>query len=349
MLLAVCAATAAVKEGVDPDDASRLVESLAAHHSVPDRREIHVLLRHAADPVEEARLALAREPRPASRRYADYQRNLALVLYAQAEQGMYDEVVTRGDRPILEIQRELRRHLHTCGVPTTVLPPDAPDRLWVLGGLSESGKSTVGELLRTEHGAVRLKIGYLLDLAAVRAGVTDPYEAWDEPAQAEALSEEVARLCHMNKGTRRVSVESAHRYEATLHLKRIWGDRCQVIYVDADTVSRTARSQEPAASLSDRDKVKIERGAERIAQVADWVIDNTRSLAALLASTPIPDEELTDNLALYLGRRSLMDVLALDALYRKILSVPGVVMEFGAGWGTPPRCPGRATGHPRAL
>jgi hypothetical protein len=52
-------------------------------------------------------------------------------------------------------------------------------------------------------------------------------------------------------------------------------------------------------------------------------------LAHLLASTPIPPEELVDNLALYLRRQPLTDLLSLDALYRMILDVPGVIMEFG--------------------
>lgn len=52
-------------------------------------------------------------------------------------------------------------------------------------------------------------------------------------------------------------------------------------------------------------------------------------LARLLDSTPIPPEELVDNLALYLRRQPLTDLLSLDALYRMILNIPGVIMEFG--------------------
>jgi hypothetical protein len=52
-------------------------------------------------------------------------------------------------------------------------------------------------------------------------------------------------------------------------------------------------------------------------------------LAHLVATTPIPPEELVDNLALYLRRQQLTDLLSLDALYRMILDVPGVIMEFG--------------------
>lgn len=52
-------------------------------------------------------------------------------------------------------------------------------------------------------------------------------------------------------------------------------------------------------------------------------------LGDLLADTPIPPEELVDNLALYMRRQPLTDLLSLDALYRMILDVPGVIMEFG--------------------
>lgn len=52
-------------------------------------------------------------------------------------------------------------------------------------------------------------------------------------------------------------------------------------------------------------------------------------LARLLANTPISPEELVDNLALYLRRQPLTDLLSLDALYRMILDIPGVIMEFG--------------------
>jgi hypothetical protein len=52
-------------------------------------------------------------------------------------------------------------------------------------------------------------------------------------------------------------------------------------------------------------------------------------LANLLANTPIPPDELVDNLALYLRRQPLMDLLSMDMLYRMILDIPGAVMEFG--------------------
>lgn len=66
-------------------------------------------------------------------------------------------------------------------------------------------------------------------------------------------------------------------------------------------------------------------------------------LARLPANSPVPPEELPDNLALYLRRQPLTDLLALDALYRMILDVPGVIAPMGGPVaGVSPRQPRRA-------
>jgi hypothetical protein len=49
----------------------------------------------------------------------------------------------------------------------------------------------------------------------------------------------------------------------------------------------------------------------------------------LLTSAPLDPGELVDNLPLFLRLRPLADLLSLDALYRMVLDVPGVIMEFG--------------------
>ncbi|SNS13566.1 hypothetical protein SAMN06893096_102175 [Geodermatophilus pulveris] len=56
-------------------------------------------------------------------------------------------------------------------------------------------------------------------------------------------------------------------------------------------------------------------------------------LQVLLARSPIPPEVLLDNLALYMPRTAIVDAIAMGDLYRRILCVPGTVMEFGTRWG----------------
>lgn len=52
-------------------------------------------------------------------------------------------------------------------------------------------------------------------------------------------------------------------------------------------------------------------------------------LTKLLTETPIPPVYLIDNLPVYLRRHQLADLLTMDALYRLLVDLPGVIMEFG--------------------
>lgn len=53
----------------------------------------------------------------------------------------------------------------------------------------------------------------------------------------------------------------------------------------------------------------------------------------LVRNCPIPDQELLLNLGLFLTPQTLSRVLFMDFLYRQVLDVQGVVMEFGCRWG----------------
>jgi len=56
-------------------------------------------------------------------------------------------------------------------------------------------------------------------------------------------------------------------------------------------------------------------------------------LAELYAASPIPKNEVVEQLVLYAGPTSLRRLLYLDRLYQAILDVPGAVMLFGVRWG----------------
>jgi hypothetical protein len=56
-------------------------------------------------------------------------------------------------------------------------------------------------------------------------------------------------------------------------------------------------------------------------------------LLELFETCPIPPEERLANLGLHINRQALGRVLFLHELYRRSLTVDGVIMEFGVRWG----------------
>lgn len=62
-------------------------------------------------------------------------------------------------------------------------------------------------------------------------------------------------------------------------------------------------------------------------------IETRSKLLELLRSCPIPDSELLSNLGLFLNRQTLSRILFMHLLYQQILTVHGIVVEFGVRWG----------------
>jgi Macrocin-O-methyltransferase (TylF) len=59
-----------------------------------------------------------------------------------------------------------------------------------------------------------------------------------------------------------------------------------------------------------------------------------QTLLDLFGRCPIPRDQLLVNLGLYTRSSVLAKMLYVNELYQKIVTVPGVVMEFGVWWGT---------------
>lgn len=48
---------------------------------------------------------------------------------------------------------------------------------------------------------------------------------------------------------------------------------------------------------------------------------------------PVPDEQILSNLGLFLNSKNLSRILFMDYLYRQIVDVQGIIIEFGTRWG----------------
>ncbi len=58
-----------------------------------------------------------------------------------------------------------------------------------------------------------------------------------------------------------------------------------------------------------------------------------KSLLRLLRDSPVHDDEILRNMGLFLNRQALSRIVTMHDLYKKVLDVHGVVMEFGVRWG----------------
>lgn len=61
--------------------------------------------------------------------------------------------------------------------------------------------------------------------------------------------------------------------------------------------------------------------------------DAEKALIAALHASTIPDAEILENLHLFITPQQLRRIYFLTEVYKKILTVPGCVMQFGVRWG----------------
>jgi hypothetical protein len=73
---------------------------------------------------------------------------------------------------------------------------------------------------------------------------------------------------------------------------------------------------------------------ERQSRASKAQVEARKKLEACFSNTPLPLDQLMVNLPLYLRSSALAKILYINELYELIVNVPGVVVEFGAWWGT---------------
>lgn len=56
-------------------------------------------------------------------------------------------------------------------------------------------------------------------------------------------------------------------------------------------------------------------------------------LTERLRRAPIPEDQLLENLGLFLTAKNFSRILFMHHVYRQILDIPGIVMDFGTRWG----------------
>ncbi|WP_406346086.1 hypothetical protein [Streptomyces sp. NBC_00648] len=267
---ASCVASVMLKDDLSAWDAEAMVAELRAEVLGDPAPEPYSVLLNLGPAAEGAALSIGRE-RGADERYARYQHLLHAAL--ETRRSRHATVIDANRSDIVAVQNQLRSQLSQVGLPVRPLLGDVR-RVIGLGGLSESGKSSAGEYLRRRFDTTRLKQGYLIELAAARHGLADPYG--EEPRLlAELVVDELDRYAHAHYYLLDYTIESLHRPDITRELKRLLGERLSVVYLDAAPQVRARRSLVDPATLAHNDEVKRARGADRIAATCDLLIDNS--------------------------------------------------------------------------
>lgn len=169
-------------------------------------------------------------------------------------------------------------------------------KVFVIGGMSESGKSTLGRYL-DQRGIKRLKITFFLKRAMEREGVEGDFVEWNNQNMKEKpewvfrmFADEFIQWIN-DQGIEFCCLESLYNPGLGVHLReRLGSDKVVIVYVDMDENVRLQRQmiRQNLTSLDEarklmlpRDQIKKEWGVPAIADVADVIIDNSGSMENL--------------------------------------------------------------------
>uniref|UniRef100_UPI001EEBB7B1 nucleotidyltransferase domain-containing protein n=1 Tax=Streptomyces monomycini TaxID=371720 RepID=UPI001EEBB7B1 len=242
-----------------------------------EETEYGVVLLHDESPALGAALGLARSPAPDC--LVEYfQRRLHEQLNRLLDEGRFDTAVVVGDRPVIDVQHELRQRLHRM---YPAVPECALSRVQVaaLGGDCEHARDTAGEYLRTRRGYARLNAAHLAAAASHTRAVPDTDDA---TAQAERIADGLDRYCAAHPFLDRVSIEPVRDRATVEALRKLFGDRLRAVRpgpgAGKDTAPETAAqdaARSPAQDTLHDDaapwpRLSLQRHLDRLAFDAAW-------------------------------------------------------------------------------
>lgn len=168
--------------------------------------------------------------------------------------------------------------------------------VFVIGGMSESGKSSLGTYFDTKE-IKRLKIVFFLKKVMKREGAEGDFYEWNDAQEKErpewlkeAFLKEFLAYTEEN-GIKYCCLESLYRPEFGQFLvDKLGYPRCVVVYVDIPQEIRLERQvirqkldnlDQAKKILLPRDEIKEAWGVPKIKEIAPEVIDNSGTLEDL--------------------------------------------------------------------
>jgi hypothetical protein len=166
-----------------------------------------------------------------------------------------------------------------------------------LGGYSESGKSSSGRYLE-KAGYARFKIA---DIYRRLYALSDSplsfveWSNWIDQNRPDWIGEQFLSLLLEDlrqAGTNKCTIESLYGDTLALQLKKHLGDNFKIVFIDISRDIRLQRQMQresldsidaAAKMLDPRDEMKRAWGADRLKEIADFIVDNSGPPSALEA------------------------------------------------------------------
>ena len=183
-----------------------------------------------------------------------------------------------------------------CREMDLLLGDEGLKRVFLIGGMSESGKSTLGRYL-DDKGVKRLKITFFLKRVMEREGVQDDFATWnaknvkERPEWVHEVFTKEFTEWTGQQGIECCCLESLYGPGLGTFMREALGStQVAIVYVDMDESVRLQRQvirqnltsiEEAKQLMLPRDEMKREWGVPEIAAVADVIIDNSGSLEEL--------------------------------------------------------------------
>ena len=155
-----------------------------------------------------------------------------------------------------------------------------------IGGLSESGKSSLGFYFSKMYNIWNLKINYFNNVICNRYQIKPEELMINDKRYISILeAEEISNFLNINYYIKAISIESLHNYLISLYFKDIFKEIYQIIFIDTNIEKRIYRNSLSLKKdilyselmVKNKDLVKFSRDADQIIDISDFIIYNNSS------------------------------------------------------------------------
>ncbi len=303
-------------KGLDREEALQLITKMKEQYGVRGIEDFDIFMDIAGSVEERMKISEVRtysnmSPEKANL-YRQYQLYQNVEINNQLANREYVDFYATGS--IEKVEFNLNELLYELLKSRIVVPKQQV--ILGLGGLSECGKSGAGRYLSTRYDSWNLKLNYFVEKICKKYGIFGQTEFFENDHRYTSLlqAEEIAKFLRIHYYKSMISVESLHRIDLVEDLKDIFEEQFRAVFIDTSYKNRVVRNaisegidiQQSMEDVSKKDAIKISRGADKIKNIADYIIDNNGTKKEL-------DAQL-DNVALQTNSKLNPNIRGVDEL-----------------------------------